>query len=357
MSQPITILFSEESHGGGGVLNMDSDGTQLSQECAALSICTPEDTNSFPIIPPPNPHLSKPQKRNKRTRQSRKGYMSPLEDDFKDIPTTCVKKKNKRVPTRLVSPCRGPDFMMYPSPPRSAPFAIVTREMSELSRSSSIMSDGLDRSPKSGSKLAIYTTEFSEHVEIGHGCFGRVMRVRKKTDGMTYAIKISWTPIRGERDQEARLHEVHALAKCDHPNILRYFSSWIEEGFVYLQTEYCAGGCASKKLSSFWSQHNTLQLLMQLSSALEYLHQHKLAHMDVKGENIYLTAKGIYKLGDFGLVAFLDTKQPLEQGLSRNRSLLFSQDSCEGLPRNRSLLFSQVLGRLRMFICHHCLQP
>ena len=46
----------------------------------------------------------------------------------------------------------------------------------------------------------------------------------------------------GERDQEARSREIHALARCDHPNVLRYFSSWIDDGYLHLQTEYCPGG-------------------------------------------------------------------------------------------------------------------
>lgn len=36
--------------------------------------------------------------------------------------------------------------------------------------------------------------------------------------------------------------EVFALAALDsHPNVLRYFSSWIENGHLYIQSEYCDG--------------------------------------------------------------------------------------------------------------------
>jgi len=36
-----------------------------------------------------------------------------------------------------------------------------------------------------------------------------------------------------------------AVPRPDHPHILRYFSAWVEDGLVYLQTEYCAGGVCS----------------------------------------------------------------------------------------------------------------
>ena len=39
---------------------------------------------------------------------------------------------------------------------------------------------------------------------------------------------------------------------------------------------------------------------MQVAVALDHLHSHGLVHRDVKPDNIYLTAKGHAKLGDFG---------------------------------------------------------
>jgi serine/threonine protein kinase len=56
--------------------------------------------------------------------------------------------------------------------------------------------------------------------------------------------------------------QAHALLS-KHPNIVRYYSSWCEEGHVYVQTEYCAGGslrdvlneCSGKSSSS--GHHST----------------------------------------------------------------------------------------------------
>lgn len=205
-------------------------------------------------------------------------------------------------------------------------YTILGRDLPELSRSSSLFSDdshaGVNKAP------ALYAGEFTELSEIGRGAFGRVVKVRKRTDAMVYAVKISWTAIKGERDQEARAREIHALARCDHPHILRYFFSWFEDGLMYLQTEYCPGGSISKRPVSHWTQPNVVQLLLQISSALKYLHAHKMAHMDIKGENIYLSVHNTFKLGDFGLVAFLEEVRSLDFGACRSRSQLLSQDSC-----------------------------
>ncbi len=45
-----------------------------------------------------------------------------------------------------------------------------------------------------------------------------------------------------------------------------------------------------------------VDILSQVSKGLAYLHgQWKIAHLDVKPENMYTTGTGIYKLGDLGL--------------------------------------------------------
>jgi serine/threonine protein kinase len=44
------------------------------------------------------------------------------------------------------------------------------------------------------------------------------------------------------------------------------------------------------------------KLIQQLSTALALLHQFKLAHMDVKPSNIFVTSQGDFLLGDFGSV-------------------------------------------------------
>lgn len=64
---------------------------------------------------------------------------------------------------------------------------------------------------------------------IGRGAFGTVVRARNRMDDCVYAVK--QIPLyENERDVNALiLREVKALAKLDHPNIVRYFQSWMEE--------------------------------------------------------------------------------------------------------------------------------
>lgn len=69
---------------------------------------------------------------------------------------------------------------------------------------------------------------------LGRGGYGLVYRVRHRLDNQLYAVKKvplnmrRLQQVRGNVDVEDMLREIRALARLDHPNIVRYFSGWIE---------------------------------------------------------------------------------------------------------------------------------
>ncbi|KAJ2366727.1 hypothetical protein H4S01_002547, partial [Coemansia sp. RSA 2610] len=96
----------------------------------------------------------------------------------------------------------------------------------------------LRRSSRSGSTVNTFETmmmdvqrsryhdDFVQLRCLGKGGFGKVYEVRNKLDGRPYAVK--HIKIRGEITAEKTLREIKTLANLDHPNIVRYYSSWIE---------------------------------------------------------------------------------------------------------------------------------
>lgn len=83
-----------------------------------------------------------------------------------------------------------------------------------------------------------YTSEFKEILPLGRGSFGTVFRCRNVLDGCEYAIKkikivspLS-TGGNGTKHLSRKLHrvlrEVKCLALLDHPNIVRYYTAWLE---------------------------------------------------------------------------------------------------------------------------------
>ncbi|KAI9890895.1 MAG: hypothetical protein M1814_003534 [Vezdaea aestivalis] len=70
-----------------------------------------------------------------------------------------------------------------------------------------------------------YSTDFEESARIGKGGFGSVFQAKNKVDGQVYAVK-------KVRKSEATLYkalsETSLLARLNHPNVVRYFNTWIE---------------------------------------------------------------------------------------------------------------------------------
>ncbi|CAM9732894.1 unnamed protein product, partial [Phaeothamnion confervicola] len=57
-----------------------------------------------------------------------------------------------------------------------------------------------------------FREDFEELAVIGGGSFGTVYKVRSRLDGALYAVKCTRRCIKGARDRDVMLKEVHALA-------------------------------------------------------------------------------------------------------------------------------------------------
>ncbi|XP_062378144.1 eukaryotic translation initiation factor 2-alpha kinase 3 isoform X1 [Sardina pilchardus] len=75
--------------------------------------------------------------------------------------------------------------------------------------------------------ISRYLTDFEPLQCLGRGGFGVVFEARNKVDDCHYAIKRIRLPNR-EVAREKVMREVKALAKLEHPGIIRYFNAWQE---------------------------------------------------------------------------------------------------------------------------------
>lgn len=91
------------------------------------------------------------------------------------------------------------------------------------------------------------------------------------------------------------MNEVFAhSALIKHKHVVRYYNSWVENGRVYIQNEYCEGGSLAAKIQEFrqtakrFTEAELKRILLHLSKGLDYIHSKLLVHLDVKPENIFI---------------------------------------------------------------------
>lgn len=87
-----------------------------------------------------------------------------------------------------------------------------------------------DSNLNSSSPTSRYEQDFLQFEEVGCGGFGKVFKVKNKLDREIYAMKKIVFKKKISHSQMKRvLREVKALARLDHPNVVRYYQAWIEE--------------------------------------------------------------------------------------------------------------------------------
>jgi len=127
-----------------------------------------------------------------------------------------------------------------------------------------------------------------------------------------------------EEEQTAFFREAQALARLSHPHIVRVLDFALQDGLPFLVMEYAAQGTLRQRhpRGTRLPLDVILTYIQQITSALQYTHDHRLIHRDVKPENMLLRSQEHVLLSDFGLVMgarqslYPNATEPMTQSLS-----------------------------------------
>ncbi|XP_043429303.1 myosin-IIIb [Prionailurus bengalensis] len=160
---------------------------------------------------------------------------------------------------------------------------------------------------------------------IGKGTYGKVYKVTNKRDGSLAAVKVL-DPI-SDMDEEIEAEYNILQFLPNHPNVVKFYGMFYKPdhcvgGQLWLVLELCNGGSVTELVKGLLRCGQRLDeamisyILYGALLGLQHLHNNRIIHRDVKGNNILLTTEGGVKLVDFGVSAQLTSTR-----LRRNTSV------------------------------------
>lgn len=147
---------------------------------------------------------------------------------------------------------------------------------------------------------------------LGAGSFGTVREAVHKKLRIKCALKIiDCATIRAVEGRAENLqNELATLAVVNDPNIIHVYDLMYNSESIYIVSELVEGGDLSHYLQERnlykrgrFSEGELRIIAKQLFSSINYLHQNRIVHRDIKLENVLVsTSKGRMKvkLADFG---------------------------------------------------------
>ncbi len=140
--------------------------------------------------------------------------------------------------------------------------------------------------------------------ELGTGATATVWRATDTLLGVSRAVKLlSRRAANSESLRRRLLAEARAMARLEHPNVLRVLDIAAEQDRDYVVMPLASAGSVADYVDSHGPLPPDLALtwMVQVLSALHLAHAHGIVHRDVKPQNILIGDDGTALLADFGI--------------------------------------------------------
>ncbi|HZE70935.1 MAG TPA: protein kinase [Pyrinomonadaceae bacterium] len=151
-----------------------------------------------------------------------------------------------------------------------------------------------------GTKLGRYEIRS----QLGAGGMGEVYLAQDTKLDRKVALKILPQEFAEDKDRMSRfVREAKSASALNHPNIITIHEIGEIKGTHFIATEYIEGETLQTRLKGqSLSLKSTLQIALQVTSALDAAHRAGIVHRDIKPDNVMVRHDGIVKVLDFGLV-------------------------------------------------------
>ena len=162
---------------------------------------------------------------------------------------------------------------------------------------------------------------------LGQGSYAKVyLGYLEKNESQKLAIKkIQCPKINSKQFDQVISREIKILQKLNHPNIVKLYDVFNEEGLIYICFELCNGGDLKQLLrkNNTMSTSEVYKLFIEIVSAYKTLYEKNIIHRDLKPANILFDDKKNSKLSDFGFAREIYTGMETPEELTLLGSPLY----------------------------------
>jgi adenylate cyclase len=151
--------------------------------------------------------------------------------------------------------------------------------------------------------------------QLGVGGMGEVYLAQDTKLDRKVALKILPPELAEDKDRMGRfVREAKFASALNHPNIITIHEIGEIDGMHFITTEYIEGETLKTQLKGeSLSLKSTLEIALQLASALDSAHRAGIVHRDIKPDNIMVRHDGIVKVLDFGLVKLTANRSEVDR--------------------------------------------
>ena len=139
--------------------------------------------------------------------------------------------------------------------------------------------------------------------KIGEGGMGEVFLAEDPKLNRQIAVKVLSADFASDQDRMARfVHEAISASALNHPNIITIHEINDDHDPPFIAMEHVEGATLGRRMRERPLEiHETLDVAIQVATALAAAHDANVVHRDVKPDNVILRPDGLVKVLDFGL--------------------------------------------------------
>lgn len=154
--------------------------------------------------------------------------------------------------------------------------------------------------------------------KIGEGGMGEVFLAEDPKLGRQLALKVLTADFAANSDRMSRfIYEAISASSLNHPNIITIHEINDDGDVPFIAMEYVEGETLGRRMKRLPLEvYETIDISIQIATALAAAHEANVVHRDVKPDNVILRPDGLVKVLDFGLAKQIGVPEVVAPHLS-----------------------------------------